>query len=338
MPGILTIVMYHYVRELQYTKFSKIKGLLASEFIEQLTHLEKYYRFITIDECIDSFYFGRKLPSNAILLTFDDGYIDHFLNVFPVLEEKKIQGCFFPPAKAILQHEVLDVNKIHFLLNEAHNTDLLLKDVFACLDKYREEYFLKSNDFYFSKLAEANRYDPKEIIFVKKLLQSELEETLRTQIVDELFQKYVTQDEANLSRELYMNIDQLKCMARNGMYVGSHGYSHYPLDTLTPEKQEQEIDLSLEFLKKVGSSTEKWVMCYPSNGYNDSLIKILKRKNCQLALTTNVGLTNISKENAFTLERLDTNDFPKKGKAETTEWTKKVLNINQNKLQMKLNI
>jgi peptidoglycan/xylan/chitin deacetylase (PgdA/CDA1 family) len=330
MQNILTIVMYHYVRELPYTNFPKIKGLLASQFEEQLIHLAKYYQFITTDDCIDAISSGRSLPPNAILLTFDDGYIDHYLNVFPILEERGIQGCFFPSAKAILKHQVLDINKIHFILHEVQNTDTLLKEIFACLDKYRKEYSLESNDYYFLKLAKASRYDSKEIMFAKQLLQFELKENLRHQIVDDLFKKHVTKNEEALSRELYMNIDQLKCMARNGMYIGSHGYTHYPLDTLSPEKQEQEIDLSLDFLKKVGSSTEKWVMCYPSSGYNASLIEILKRKKCQFALTTNVGLANMSKENAFTLKRLDTNDFPKTEDAEATEWTKKVLTYVQN--------
>ncbi len=30
--------------------------------------------------------------------------------------ENGLTGCFFPPAKAVTEHEVLDVNKIHFIL------------------------------------------------------------------------------------------------------------------------------------------------------------------------------------------------------------------------------
>ena len=114
----LTILMYHFVRELPYTRYPKIKGLLTSEFKNQLTYLETHYQFVTIEECIQAIYSNntKNLPKNAILLTFDDAYIDHFVTVFPILESKKIQGCFFPPAKAILNNDVLDVNKIHFLL------------------------------------------------------------------------------------------------------------------------------------------------------------------------------------------------------------------------------
>ena len=324
MTNQCTIVMYHYVRELPYTRYPNIKALLTSQFKEQLAYVQRCYQLVTVADCINAIYFDADLPSNAILLTFDDAYIDHFTTVFPILEEKGIQGCFFPPAKAIVKHEVLDVNKIHFLLASVQNIHDLLRDVYNCLDQYRSEYCLESNDYYFSKLAQASRFDPKEIIFIKRLLQVELQEKLRNLIVNELFKKYVTNDEEAFSKELYMNIDQLKCMTRNGMYIGSHGYDHYWLDTLPPEKQEQEIDLSLEFLRRVGSSTDSWVMCYPYGAYNSSLINILIKKNCKLALTTQVDIAILNKDNAFTLERLDTNDLPKVANAEANLWTKKV--------------
>lgn len=322
-----TIVMYHYVRELKYTRYPKIKGLLKSQFKEQLKYLKKHYSFVKVNELIGALYGeNNNFPHNAVLLTFDDAYIDHFTNVFPILNENNIQGCFFPPAKAIIKHEVLIVNKIHFLLASASNIIDLLLDVYNCLDKYRSEYSLASNNYYFSKLAQANRFDPKEIIFIKRLLQVELDEKLRNLIVNELFQKYVTDDEGAFSRELYMDNEQLKCMTRNGMYIGSHGYDHYWLNTLSKVKQEEEIDLSIDFLKDIGTPTDNWGLCYPYGAYNRSLIDILIKKNFKFALTTKVDIASLNKNNAFTLERLDTNDIPKEANAEANLWTKKVIN------------
>ena len=318
--------MYHYVRELQYTRYPKINGLLTSQFKEQLAYIEKYYRFVTVDDCIDAIYYGTNLPKNAVLLTFDDGYIDQYVNVFPILHDKGIQGCFFPPAKAILNNEVLDVNKIHFIIASVSNVNNLVRDVYKYLDKYRSEYSLESNKYYFSKLAKDFRFDPKEIIFIKRLLQVELGKDVRKLILDELFHKYVSNDEGVFSRELYMNIDQLRLMVRNGMYVGGHGFNHYWLNTLSPDQQENEINLTIEFLKELGAPTENWVMCYPYGSYNKSLINILKERNCKLALTTNVGIASLNKNNAYTLQRIDTNDIPRVNTAQPNTWTKKVLN------------
>ena len=33
--------------------------------------------------------------------------------------------------------------------------------------------------------------------------------------------------EEAFSRELYMSMDQIKCMVDCGMHIGSHGYDHY---------------------------------------------------------------------------------------------------------------
>ncbi len=307
----LTVIMYHYVRELPKTRYPDIKGLLVSEFEYQLEYLKKEYNFIRIEDCINAFINNHDLPPNSCLLTFDDGYIDHFENVFPLLKDNNIQGCFFPPARAIIKSEVLDVNKIHFILaamsNELHR---LLEDVYDYLDEFRSDWKLRSNKYYYSKLAEASRFDPPEIIFIKRLLQAELDEKLRNIITNKLFAKYVTNDEKSFSKELYMNVDHLKFMLNDGMYVGSHGYHHYWLDKLAKEKQEIEIVRSLDFLKSLGAPTLDWVMCYPYGAYNNTLIDLLKDSGCALAFTTEVGHAQIKKENAFTIQRFDTNDFP----------------------------
>jgi peptidoglycan/xylan/chitin deacetylase (PgdA/CDA1 family) len=322
----VSIIMYHFVRELPYTRYPRIKARLASEFREQLDYIRKYYKIVTISDCIEAVYSDVNLPKNAALLTFDDGYIDHYATVFPLLEERGIQGCFFPPAKAILDNEVLDVNKIHFVLATVTNLDALLKEIYRCLDEHREKYDLRPNDYYFSKLARANRFDCKEVIFVKRLLQNELDLEVRRLILHKLFKKYVTADEGAFSRELYMSSDQIRCMVRNGMYVGGHGYEHLWLDSLSPEQQEREIDLNLDFLKEIGSPLDCWVMCYPCGVYDDSLIRIQKEKGCKLALTVKNNMANLTLGNAFTLERLDTNDLPCKADAEPNEWTQRVLN------------
>jgi peptidoglycan/xylan/chitin deacetylase (PgdA/CDA1 family) len=120
-------------------------------------------------------------------------------------------------------------------------------------------------------------------------------------------------------------MEQLKCMARNGMHIGSHGYHHRWLNRMSSEEQEAEIDQSLEFLSAVGAPLENWSMCYPYGGFNDDTIRILKMKNCALAFTTQVGIAPLSHKNTFVLPRLDTNDFPKDASAEPNEWFQKAV-------------
>jgi len=263
-----------------------------------------------------------------LLLTFDDGYKDHFEFVFPILDELGIQGSFFPPVKAIQEYQVLDVNKIHFILASIEDKRQIISDIHSMMDKFREEYSLESNTYYDNKLkAEGNRFDTKDVVFIKRMLQKELPEKLRNIIVNFLFNKYVSKDEGSFSRELYMNIDQLKCMRRKGMYIGNHGYDHYWLNTLSREQQQKEVELSIKFLKKIECDTENFAFCYPYGAYNESLLSVLKENGCRLALTTQVGIADLSKKQPLIFPRLDTNDLPKDRLANPNKWTLEVTNL-----------
>ena len=74
----LTVVMYHYVRDLKHSRYPSIK--------EQVAFLKKHYSFVTVEEVIAATQGIHKLPSHPVLLTFDDAYIDHFTYVFPILK------------------------------------------------------------------------------------------------------------------------------------------------------------------------------------------------------------------------------------------------------------
>ena len=67
-------------------------------------------------------------------------------------------------------------------------------------------------------------------------------------------------------------------------------------------------------------------MCYPYGVYNKTVIELLRKNSCALAFTTEADIANISQENAYTLERLDTNEFPKLSSSPPNAWTKKIIN------------
>lgn len=316
---LLTIVRYHFVRELKKSRFPEIKGLDTKLFREQIEFLAGHYNIITMEDLIGSLYEERSLPPFPALLTFDDGYIDHFVNAFPILDEKGLQGSFFVPGQAVMEHRVLLANKIHFILAAARKIEELTERIFRLLDTYRKEYDLRENEHYYGKLAIDCVYDPKEIRFVKNLLQVELVEELRCRIADTLFQEYVKIDEETFSRELYMNIDQIRCMKRNGMHIGCHGYSHAKIGLLSLEEQAEEVANCLGFLAKVGVSENGWSVCYPHGSYDQNLIGILRNAGCKIGFAAKFKLAELHSDDPFALPRLDTNDFPKDRNAEPND-------------------
>ncbi len=316
----LTIVMYHYVRDLKNSRFPGIKGLDLDLFREQIQYLRKNYHMISMEEVIHSIDNQVKIPSKSVLLTFDDAYSDHYMNVFPVLDKYQLQGSFYIPAKAILEHTVLDVNKIHFILASVQDKSDIVSDLKNLLKAYKKEYKLQDFDYYYKKLAFANTYDTSEVIFIKRLLQVELIEELRIIITDTLFEKYIGMSESSFSRELYMNEEQLKHMLRSGHHIGSHGYNHYWWNSLTKEEMREELDLSIVFLNKIGVDMNNWTACYPYGSYDDQSIEMLQERGCKLAVTTEVDIATTNKSTRFVMPRLDTNDIPKGQFKETNEW------------------
>jgi peptidoglycan/xylan/chitin deacetylase (PgdA/CDA1 family) len=322
MQATVTIVTYHFVRDLRNSRFPAIKGLDLESFRGQLEFMQNHYTFVTMEDLL-SFLDRRNdsLPSSAALLTFDDGYIDHFTNVFPLLDEMRIQGSFFPPAQTVLEHRVLDVNKIHFVLASISEPKRVVQSIMDAVNQHKAEFDLADVGYYWEHCSTGHRYDPPEVIFIKRMLQKALPARLRVRLIDDLFRRYVTPDEGAFARELYMGMDQLRCMHRHGMFIGSHGHTHCWLDSISPEEQEREIDLSRCFLRDLGVDTDNWVMCYPYGGYNEPLLAILRRKGCRLGLTVNVGLADLRTEDPLAISRLDTNDLPKRPDGASGAWT-----------------
>ena len=152
-----------------------------------------------------------------------------------MLSKYKAKGCFYPPVKTVKEHQVLDVNKIHYILASTAPKEIITQ-LNSILDSCLDEYNLDTKETYWENLAIGNRFDPPEIIFIKRLLQRELPEILRSLITQQLFDTFIKIDEKTFSRELYMNQDQLKFLIDSGHHVGGHGNDHYWLSYLKKDR------------------------------------------------------------------------------------------------------
>lgn len=306
----LTIVMYHYVRDLERSRFPEIKGLRLDRFVRQLDFIQSHYTPVAVEDLRAAIADAAcPLPPNAILLTFDDGFIDHFVNVFPLLDARGIRGCFFPAGASTMNHKVLDVHKIQFTLATVSDTESLMAEVASFIDEFRLEYGLRPLQEYIGATGE-HRYDKPEVVVLKRLLQREFPLPVRTEIVRRLFNRHVTGDEAAFACELYMSMEQIRCMKRHGMHVGGHTWSHEWLNYLSPEKQSQELDQTMRFLNSVAGAESSWSLCYPYGGYNDATVRLARERNCELGFTVEARVADLSTDDPLLLPRIDTNDLP----------------------------
>ncbi|NCU32167.1 MAG: polysaccharide deacetylase, partial [Candidatus Moranbacteria bacterium] len=226
MKRFLTIVMYHYVRQISKSAYPDIKGLEISLFEEQLGYYKAHHNIIKPEEFLNALRDPKQLPDRALLLTFDDGYLDHYSHVYPILMRNQLSAFFFPPAQCVLNREMLDVNKIHFILASVNNKQKIVDIIQKEIGQMGEKYNLSLPESYWHEYAIADNYDPAEVIFIKRILQKGLPLDARRRIIDVLFQRFVSVDEKDFAERLYVSVEQLKIMLESGMSVGSHGYAH----------------------------------------------------------------------------------------------------------------
>lgn len=309
MSSFIT-VNYHYVRPIKNSKFPNLKGLEVKEFINQIDYLKSKYNIISATNIINTIINKDKLPKNACLLSFDDGYKDHYKYVMPELLKKKVSGCFFPSAENILNSTVTETNKIHFILNTQKNSEII-KDI---------NYFLKKKNCNLPKREKIyenfekkfkKRWDNKEVKYIKYLLQTWIPSNLRKKCCTFLFKKYLEIDESQLSKDLYMSAKEISEMIKNGMTIGGHGYRHIRLGELSFSEQKIELNKMINFLKRYNIK-KNWIMCYPYGSFNKDTVSILLKKDCLLGFSASSGRSSLVKKDLFNINRFDTNDIYKK--------------------------
>ena len=318
MKSEVTVVMYHYVRDLKTSRYPNIKGLDIEKFKKQIKFFKENYNFIRMEDLIEYYKSPneKRLPEKSILLTFDDGYKDHYTYVLPVLLENDIQGSFYIPTKCFQDKKVLDVNKIHFILESCiGEEEKVLSEIKEYLETNKDSRISLSYDDYFQEYAVASRFDKKEVIFIKRMLQVALPEDYREKIVEQLFKKYVCSIENKIIserafwEELYLTPEQIRAMEKLGMHIGFHSHNHVWLDSLKKEEQEFQIKSSINYFKEIGIDTKKMTISYPYGGYNEETIELMKKYNIPLGFTTEVEKIDLEKSDYLRLPRMDTNDF-----------------------------
>ncbi len=285
--------MYHYCRPIASSRWPRIRGLELADFKSQLAYLRRNYTIVSLPEVISALD-GGELPDNACLLTFDDGYLDHYQHVFPLLFDAKVSGAFFPIGRSVAERWVADVNKIHLILHEGGLPWL----VGRCQTLSGESP------------GAPGRFDDADTAFVKRVLQRAPAEEIAG-----LFQCIVTDEyDGDIASELYMTPEHIKVMAANGMHFGVHGWNHVRFSRMTTEEQAADLDASIAFLRSLGVLPERWAMCYPYGApfdYDRTTRTLLAQRGCVAAFTTDSSVTDMAVHARCALPRLDTNDVPR---------------------------
>ena len=89
------IVIYHSIAD-EHRHLWSFMSLPIRLFERQLAYLKrKAFQTVTLYDVYDYLKFGKSLPAKSIVLTFDDGYLDSWVYVFPLLKKYGMKGTVF---------------------------------------------------------------------------------------------------------------------------------------------------------------------------------------------------------------------------------------------------
>ncbi|HMM22975.1 MAG TPA: polysaccharide deacetylase family protein [Selenomonadales bacterium] len=86
------VLNYHQVNNEAHNSLT----LSSSEFEDQMAYLAKSgYTSISPEQLVDYLQYGKELPPNPILITFDDGYEDNYRVAYPILRKYHFTATIF---------------------------------------------------------------------------------------------------------------------------------------------------------------------------------------------------------------------------------------------------
>lgn len=249
--------MFHYVKsDFNYYHFDLKK---FEEYVQANRD-----RIVSLDN-----YLKSENKADKIVLTFDDGTIDHYENVFPILKKYGVTGVF-SVCDNVYNGTVLDIQKIHYLMSNI-GIDKLFDDVCSVLHQSEDElisnYFTKENT-------------------IKKLLQRDLDKLLAGKILDKIVKKNNLKLDCST---IYMSPENIKTMQSFGNEFVYHTANHCWLGSLDRIEQMREIQNVVKYVYTYGF---KPYLTLPFGDYNDYTIEILRDLGIDIVIGVNYTNSN----------------------------------------------
>lgn len=303
-----TILMYHRVAGIKPDPW--LLDVSPGNFYEQIQVLKKH-PVISLRQFVENLKAGKL--SRSLVITFDDGYRDNFVNAMPALAEAGLPATFFiasgftgkqkefwnGPLERILLMPIelperLEINyqniRFSFDLGE---------------DRYVNERSLEQCKNWISREPPPTRRHSLylELAGLLRPLQMEQQEDLMETLYQWAGKKYIISPD-----NLMMDEKDLKELSSNPLFeIGSHTVSHPALSFLSAAEQYKEIRESIDQLENIIQQPVTG-MAYPYGDYNDQTICEAKKAGLLYACTIQFRPV-YSNDSPFLLSRLGVRDW-----------------------------
>jgi peptidoglycan/xylan/chitin deacetylase (PgdA/CDA1 family) len=229
-------------------------------------------------------------------VTFDDGWKDNYQNAYPLLNEMGIPAVIFITTDFVGTGELFWQEKI---------TELLYRLIVASKSdrNFTGSIQQKLPDKAIESVLRSDRGKLKGEVsaYVSKLKEKrtvEIEDTIRC--LNEFAGKLGSEDSAE---ESFMNWDEIKVMALNGISFGSHGKSHAILTRLGRSEVEKEaLESKTQIEMMLGTPVLSF--SYPNGDYSEEVAEIVQNAGYKVVFSTEGG-THSASDNPYRIKRIN---------------------------------
>lgn len=219
----LMVLNYHRIGDKHLEAFDEaMYSATGEQFEVQVSYLRRKFTLVTLEEAVDLVTGSHKFHGTAVLITFDDGYLDNYLIAFPILRSLQIQGTFFLISSYLENPVIPWWDRIAYVVRGSKQKNLRLS-------------YPESIEFTLEPGRRSN--------IVSSIL--ELYKSPKTgnpqRFIEELEAACSPYEPWPARTRLFMNLDEAREMIRGGMAVGSHTKTHPILSQLTREEQITEL-------------------------------------------------------------------------------------------------
>ncbi|MEP7263541.1 MAG: polysaccharide deacetylase family protein [Bacteroidota bacterium] len=266
VSGTCAVLLYHRITDIPTDP--QLLAVHPDNFNRHLATLKAEYNLLTIDEFKDHLLNKKKFPKNSVVITFDDGYADNYIEALPLLKTYNAQALFYIATGTLNTSTEFwwDAVERIILLSTAQPTE-------KTLTIGERTFSLYVND----KDAALKLYD--SLLPVLRNMPSYERETYIARLA-----KLFNSETGRLSHRA-MTFDELKKMhASSNAVIGAHTHLHPSLGALNYEQQLIEIKESKDILEKILQTTITH-FSYPfgtSHDYNNHTLDICRSLQFQL--------------------------------------------------------
>ncbi|HJM49619.1 MAG TPA: polysaccharide deacetylase family protein [Alphaproteobacteria bacterium] len=303
MSQRLLFVNYHYIRDPAQYAHPGIHPLAPADFAAQVDWLAGRYHMARPEEA-EAFVRGQgTLPGPSVVLTLDDGMLDHHQAARQVLDRRGISAVFFISSKPLVERRAVMVHKIHWL--RATMDPEAFRQAFMAL--LPERWRPGDDPGMAAAAARIYVYDSPDDGRLKYLINF----VLPYDLMDEISSRLLAQrglGEMEFCDDLYMNEAAVKELHQAGHCIGAHGHSHAPFTRLG-DGLAADVEANIACLADICGQRPRWVS-YPYGrdwAIPDDAGGFCRRFGFHIGLTLAVGW-NEAGVAPFNLKRINTNE------------------------------